>query len=279
MKKIIGMAVLLLAFVFGCSQDFDRKQSVDSWIAAGDKVAEKTNHEVAIIIMDFLKRSCYLITPREGNIPGKFVFEISGDVPESSYTIGITSLIKKDAELDETWKKVFESKNYAFLFIPQESVNASLLFLKDDVITEDWKGIVLLHEASHAIVHSKGLLAHIKDSELRNAINEAETYTLIDEILESLGKERYIQVLNREVSRLEKELAAGKEITARPDLYQKEMAEMFGKPGSDRETNIRADTLFFIAGLKMYDKKFTPKEATREKLEFIANTHSDRHIR
>ncbi len=133
MKKIFCfVALLVVGCLFGCSAGYakkkeiaERRKVVDAWIAAGDKVAGKSQDPAVAKIMEFLKGTSTMVIPRrcEDLASGKILFELAEEVRDTNYKIMIMSLSKKDAELGEKWKKVLESNNYAFLFIPDESNN------------------------------------------------------------------------------------------------------------------------------------------------------------
>ncbi len=280
MRKLV-IALLLVSNIFGCAEYSEkrdvaqRKQVVSEWIAAGDEVAARSGNQAAAKIMEILKNESVFIFPREykESSGSKVFFEVVGKLPAKPYRIGITSLSKKDRSLGELWQKIFDSNNYAFLYVPEGSKKFSVLVLKEDRITSLWRGLILIHEASHAVAHSMGTFDEIEDVDLKNAYYELATYTLQGEIIAQLGGKAYTVILEREVERLKNETKKGKGVSSGYSLYQQELDEIFGKAESSREQEMRSVVFWFDAMLHMCDSY--GKEAIKNKLFFLVESHKD----
>lgn len=285
MKKVWLVLVLSMGIIWGCSDSrkqqeiAQRNQAVEQWFKAADAVVEKSGSSEAAQIVEFVKKSAYLVIPKDYDSEDSFAIEVAQEMPRTGYRIAITALMSQDAKLGKRWKKIWDGKNHAFLFIPEDSKSASLLFLKEEGMSDPWKGVVLIHEASHAILHYSGIMdAAFDDEDLRNAAYELETYTLQSGIIEAIGGIKYVSLREREMQRLEKELKTKKIMTPHYDQYTQELDEIFGKAKSRKEIELRAESLWFDAMLKLYDRMYEAEEAAERKLNFLGAIGEDRFI-
>ena len=136
----------------------------------------------------------------------------------------------------------------------------------------------MLHEISHIYLYAAKTYERVKDSEIKNARLELETYSIQDKILRALGGKKYEAILEKEIARIEKEFAEQKEIIApRYDLYGDELAEIFGPSESEKESVMRATTVWIEAFLNFYDKKYkNEKEAFMKKMVFFIGINNNK---
>lgn len=284
MRRIWVVLVLFVGIISACSNSrkqevAQREHAVQQWFQAADGVVRRSESQEAAHIVEFVKKSTYLVLPKKYDSEDSFAIEVAQEMPQTEYRIAITSLMSADAKLGKRWEKIWEGKNHAFMFIPEGSKTASIMFLKEEGLSDLWKGVVFIHEASHAVLHYSGIMdAMFDDEDLRNAAYELETYTLQGNIIEALGGIKYVSLREREVQRLKKELKTKKIMTPQYDQYVQELDEIFGKAKSQKEVELRAESLWFDAMLTMFDRMYEPEEAAEKKLNFLGGIGEDRFI-
>ncbi len=251
-----------------------RKNSMEAVIKGVEEIAAKTGlSEVDKIVKSFKKRKFRVIPAMHDS--GAIIFESGEKIPKVKHKIGVIFLSQKDKELEKIWKEAFEINSYVFLYIPPEREDLSLLVLKENApISKTWQSLLLILEIKSAtylyVARSLGI---IKEP----AYYQMKIFSLQNQVLSTLGGKKYEDILNKEMARIEKEIAGKKTMVPRHDLYENELAEIFGRSESEKESEMRAEAVWVGAFLNFYDKKYENKEeAFKEKLSFFQDIYSKR---
>ena len=254
------------------------KTSIEATIKGVEEIAAKSGLPEVVEMANFFKACKFRAIPMAHN-SGEIFFGFGEKIPDTRHKIGVTFLSKKDEKLGEAWKEILKSNGYAFLYVKSEREDLSFLALRENApISKTWRSLLLLHEISHIYLYAAKTYERVKDSEIKNARLELETYSIQDKILRALGGKKYEAILEKEIARIEKEFAEQKEIIApRYDLYGDELAEIFGPSESEKESVMRATTVWIEAFLNFYDKKYkNEKEAFMKKMVFFIGINNNK---
>jgi hypothetical protein len=283
----VSIAVLLLLFVLtGCSikhdkptqtgvsqvnaekvidprmqEIFQRKALYDSWIWAAEEVSELSGDPEAVKVVVFLKaESTFAIPGVENGQPslkpiyyGRTQDEANRDKP-----LKIVPLLLKDDQLSHHWKKANEEQGGLFAF----QVNAIVLSGKL-ASTPVWKGLVLLHEGSHALRFKEG--TYKSNSPEEKCREELYTWAFMLRVVGLVGGQEYATLLQEEVDYIERNSKLPG-ILAPLGPYNRRLDIIFGEPLSENERILR-NTIFHRHAVLAYLEKRFPDQLDRMKQE------------
>lgn len=281
---LVALGLIVSAFFWSWSYNktIDRnkaeqwKQNIEAAIKGAEEIAARPGlSEVDRIVKSFKKRKFRAIPTMHDS--GGIIFKSGEKIPKVRHKIGVVFLSQKDKELGEIWKEAFEINSYVFLHIPPERKDLSLLILKENApISKTWQSLLLILEIRSAtylyVARSFGIIKKPEYYQLK-------IFSLQNQILSALGGKKYEDIINKEITRIEKEIAEGKILTPRRDLYKDELAEIFGRSESEKESEMRSEAVWIGAFLDFYDKKYKNREeAFEEKLSFFTDIYSKRNF-
>lgn len=225
-------------------------------------------------MVKFFEKTAVRAIPRTNELD-IFDFEIDKDRPIKPYKIGLVLLSQDDSRLSQLWKEEFDKKQYAFFHIEPGVENSSLLFVKKDFqISKIWKNLSLIKAITPAYLHKKGIHANIIDPNLKESYYKLNAYIVQDKILQNIGGEEYQNILNRETLRIEEEIGENVSVTIHYDLYRDELAKILGQPASEKEAEMRMETILIESILNFYDRNYSEKKALEHKLLFLEDVNN-----
>jgi hypothetical protein len=202
---------------------------------------------------------------------------IDGSVRQPD-TLEIIPILKEDTVLQGEWKNIFENTRGATTFhgSRQGEVMMVIVFVP---MTETWRGLDGIHGLIHALeMESNSSPPNLRDIEAyireRSAM-EASAYEFVATLAAIIGHERggqkWLDLLNREVKRVQKEYALTKTFPPPPrGTYRTETEEIFGISLSTFEDRER-ETVLWISGFLQSLQVLSDQEALEMKKAFFTS--------
>jgi hypothetical protein len=283
MKKIFTGFVLVLVFVlspvFSVAQiveqnsDQARKDLIYSYFSAGAKIALKTGDAEAKAIMNFLHRNtCYSYPAYNKSNPEKTSISTNITAESEGFKdLCIVTLFAEDAKASKGWGIIYSMPSpiiYALPTSEQQGVIPPLLVLKEcqNEISEKLGGLLLLREAAYAMLDIKREFAGQREAGL---LKKIYAYGLEARLLEKLGGEKYLKLLQREAGKLKNGYSKDVFlISARHDRAHC-LDEIFGESKSALESKERWLAFQINARLYFFNKKFSKEKETDRKAQSV----------
>ena len=209
-----------------------RVEAINQWFEPAIKIAQETGIPQALKIADFLQSNTALgiVMPDE-----KTVYLFSGQpvLPLDQYAY-LTPVLEQDIDRlpDEDSRQPFAKGRASVAARFNEGSNN--IYLPNSTLSRQGKGVVLLHEAKHAINEIEKL--YDRQNPDSHWIEEAEVYIFEFDVLRALGGDAYSKLIDNE---MELEPLNDEE---KYKIQDKKAAElwkvMFGKDINDSEIHL-----------------------------------------
>lgn len=249
----------------------ERKAITEEWLAAGKNVVAMTGDENGKAIMDFLRDSHFLAIPEKDE--KQLALNVESEPKNSQFQVALIPVLTQDQNAGAEWKKLYE-KNQAATFIPGPEFGVIVL-KKTDTISKAWKGLILLHEGSHALANAVGVFSDISDMELKHAVDERYAYSQEFDILAKLGGKAYQKILKEEAGRIEIGYLKEKSVALPVYQYKKNLDAIFGPAKSEYEDGIRGSVLWLQAVFAALEKVHGKDGAEKKEIDFLWSAYRD----
>jgi hypothetical protein len=252
--------------VISKAEKAERKKIIKESFDAGDRIVAKTKDKDSAAIMKFLHESSYLCVPVfHATSPATMVAEDAG---KKKFYLGVVALMEKDRKVSTAWQEEYDFNQAAVLM--HTGNNVMLVLKKSEMISDLWRGFILIHEGSHALAFAVGVFDDIDDQQLRHAVDELYAYRQETRVIEKVGGKEYQKILAEEIARIEKAYKKDKAVTS-PDYsrYKERLEKIFGKSKSDFEVGIRGSVLWINAWIRLMEKIYPPDEVERRQVDFF----------
>lgn len=237
-------------------------QKVEAWIKDADQVAQRTNNPHALEVMDFI---------HQNQIAGKVV---PGGVQfiESKKTddyVMIAPTNRSDIQANEGLEKL--SKGMGALF----NIGSRSIKVFDDVpMSPEFRGIIFLHEASHAFhyIFKRDPYDINVEAKLREEVN-AHIFHI--ELTRLLGGDAFNSLVANTKETVVKPTYDSGASNLEEQTYNPELETIFGPALSEQEKIMRRGIMVEAALFEFYDERFTPEQAQIAKMGTTYKTYRE----
>lgn len=246
------------------NEALERKEAYETWLHNAKQVAELSRDEEARQVVRFLEAEATIAIPRfENGLP--FITPIyygrTTEEVNRAKSLPVVPLLPKDSDLAEYWR--IQNEQQGGLFIRE--VNAIVLSGNVDALPI-WKGLLLLHEGSHAMRFQQGLFTvNISDPELCD--EELHTWNFMLRLLGLAAGSTYRAALQEEVKYIH-EQSKLPEVLAPHRSSASKLDPVFGPPLSDNEQLVR-DSLFYRHAILTYLEQRFPENSQAMKRQIL----------
>lgn len=233
-----------------------RQAVLDQWIEPAKEIAQKTEDEMAKQLITFVEAHGYLGRPAEPD------FELAE--PEVAmadpFGFGLVPVTSMDGD-----------------FKPRDGMTAAynyetrrLLLTEGSGYSPLYRGLVLLHELTHASQSFTKDVTKLPDPSHLHPDNEREAYAIEFRLLSSIGGADYKVALADEIARLQREGTFGEDFGFdAPKKYDVRLDSVFGDSKSKRERMLRTTLLFIHGQMKAFEIEYG-KDAVRMQNKLMA---------
>lgn len=163
------------------------------WVDTALKILEQLEKPLAPRLEELLRNKTALGVARQDET---LLFYASKPKFKQEEYVYITPILKQDEEflLEGSPKREFTSPNPTYVAMFYEDSRAIYLASAED-LSDTTKGLLVLHETCHALIQDEGLIDLNSDDAYWE--EEALVYSFEFELLNQLGGNKYIEVLNK----------------------------------------------------------------------------------
>jgi hypothetical protein len=173
-----------------------RIEAINQWFEPAIKIAQETGIPQALKIADFLQSNTALgiVMPDEKTA---YLFDGQPELPLDQY-IYLTPVLEQDIDRlpDEDSRQPFANGRASVAARFHEGSNN--IYLPNSTLSRQGKGVVLLHEAKHAINEVEKL--YDRQNPDSHWIEEAEVYIFEFDVLRVLGGDAYSKLIDDEMA-------------------------------------------------------------------------------
>lgn len=211
--------------------DMLRIKAKEEWLETIPEIVNKTKHPHALQLMSFLASSAAGATHPEGYraLEGK-----------TAGSVCLVPILFQQDQCDPIWQGLIQhNESMAYFILPD------IIMLRHTIPCSSlWRGLVLLHEASHAYQHidsrTKTFVICPKAEE------ECRVYSFENRLIEMLFGESYNKIIRKATAVLVKEKCVStQELVIRPgplEIFTEGLEKLYGPPYSDEEKKLRHTT-------------------------------------
>ena len=234
------------------SQDQQRIQLADQWVRAALHVADKTNNVIAKkLIHDYLQN--YSV----GQETAKGTRLVAGSTKPA---IVIAPVIDDDKDINEATQDIL-AEGAALAANYFEGTPGIINVDGHSKISSNWRGLILLHELSHAAYYDSQTYRGDDYLDRGKWIEEVEVFMYEHSLMTQLGGEQYQQYIVDQVARFldefdDKDIETKGAVIPRSLRDADTLDEVFGKSRSSREISIRATVVWLHVVYLMFDTKY-----------------------
>ncbi len=173
-----------------------RIEAVNQWFEPAIKIAQETGIPQVLKVADFLQSNTALgiVMPGEKTV---YLFSGQPELPLDQYAY-LTPVLEQDSDRlpDEDSRQPFTKGRASVAARFHEGSNN--IYLPNSTLSRKGKGVILLHEAKHAVNEIEKLYNR-QDPE-SHWIEEAEVYIFEFDILKALGGDAYSKLIDDEMA-------------------------------------------------------------------------------
>jgi hypothetical protein len=233
------------------------------WTQAAHAVVTKTNDQTAKAIYDFMRQNMILV-----GVKGHGIVAI--DASNKKNWIAFLPLIAGDEAESIGWKRHLDEPCAAAFLPESRTLIVKALFS----YTPIWKGVLLLHEAFHALRY--GAKAYDTSNRIIYTQKESEVHRFQNKLFETLGGTLYEEAI-KDGRRKLKSLRSGTtplkgEACCQALGYPKIFHTIFGNPQSESEWGMRAAHYYIHCGFELMEELF-PANSFKAQAEFLAELY------
>jgi len=222
-----------------------RKELRDWWFKAAEKAASSTGDSEANRLVAFLRLNAILAEPFGDQAK-------TLEASKSEEWFYFVPLIEGDELSGEFWAKLLASPNVGASFNP----GTGLLIVRSDPISQDWAGIILLHEVRH--VRDLITEEYNWQDNMTFCRKERDVHEFENRLIAKLGGERYQKFVDAEVQNMvgasrDAKLELGESMLTGTE-YPQELDKIFGVAKSDFERAVRATHVDIDVNFRLVDR-------------------------
>lgn len=263
---IVSLAGMYFAGVFKSNVE-KRAADIDEWIKCAEEAEKATDGPLRARItniIDYIHQSAIVVEPAEGT---DLAMNDLTSVPNVKHPIAVVSIKESDADKSEAWRKLYYNNLSAFTLC---LTDVPLLVLKGDIETSKlFKGIILIHEGSHALDYANGMMKSFSNFNSERAESEYSAYKIGAEIMDNVGGKEYADLVNEKIEMIKKNGTKG------CFSYDERLEEIFGKSLSQKEKSIRMLLNLLNIVFKANDQIYG-EDGRRVSIDFLFKLYKER---
>lgn len=236
-------------------ESIERARLQEEYLAAADLVVKLTNNAEARSGRDLLRANVMTYVPVYDD-----KLRTIQEVGKKKHPIAMFMVVERDLQkFTDLRQQRDDEHQYAGYFNNTRPIPVLKVFC--DPMTDFWRGLIILHEASHAQFY----LRHPKLREFKVkaelASEEVRVYEFNARLLNKVGGKKYAAMLRAEVNRIRQvekvHYIAPREIQiVLAGEYNPAFDDIFGPAKSEREKQLRQSTLNLQANFIMIEQRF-----------------------
>ena len=245
-----------------------RKSIYNSFMDLADTIYRITGNDEVGRIVEFLKKNSIVITLDSECLP----------IPKTSPELAVFPVLASDF-----CPEVLEIKKRRFFLAFFNALARTLVIKGGEKLSWLSKGLVFLHEGSHALsFHQGNYSLYDIESQVKE---EIRVYNLEDKILLSIGGQPFADLLEKAATQIESNVSRHgiqyleqfNSVWDSMDKYGDRLSKIFGLSYDFEEEGVFWKSKFFISSVfYFFEKKYTGTKSTSDlKVNFIKNLPKD----